>query len=108
MTTQTKTFIELSDIIGLRLECKSCGCALSIGEEKEGKTIVDGLFLMNNKTLMTCPTCGDVWMQTLDPNRLADTALKELIRKLCDFKKIEKGYGCAIALEIKQEDPDEQ
>jgi hypothetical protein len=106
MTTQTKTFIELSDIIGLKLECKNCGCALSVGEEKEGKTVVDGLLQMNNKTLMNCPTCGAVWMQTLDPNRLADTALKELIRKLFDFRKIEPSYGCSIALELKPEPPE--
>jgi hypothetical protein len=106
MTTQTKTFIELSDIIGLRLECKSCGCSLALGSAK-GREIVDSMLSMNNKTLMNCPTCNAVWMQTLNPNSLADTALKELVRKLCDFKKIEHNYGCAVSLEIKPEDSEE-
>jgi hypothetical protein len=107
MTTQTKTFIELSDIIGLRLECKSCGCSLALGSTK-GRETVDSLLSMGNKTLLNCPTCGAAWMQTLDPNRLADTALKELVRKLSDFKKIEHNYGCSVALEIKPEEDSEE
>jgi hypothetical protein len=103
MTTQTKTFIELSDIIGLRLECKSCGCSLALGSAK-GQEIVDSMLSMRNDTLLKCPTCGAGWMQTLNPNSLADTALKELVRKLSDFRKIEHNYGCSIALEIKQDD----
>ncbi len=34
MTEQTKRFIELADIIGLRLSCKQCGSSLSIPREK--------------------------------------------------------------------------
>lgn len=41
-------------------------------------------------------------MQTLDPTRLADTSLKELVRKMVDFKKVEKTYGCSISLELAQ------
>ena len=81
MTSQTKTFIELSDIIGLGLECKTCGCSLAIGAEKEGRTVDDSLFQMNSVTLIRCPTCGVVWMEAPDRNRLADTELKELARK---------------------------
>ena len=36
MTEQTKRFIELRDIIGLRFTCKQCGSALSVPREKIG------------------------------------------------------------------------
>jgi hypothetical protein len=106
MTTQTKTFIELSDIIGLRLECKACGCSLALGSGK-GQEIIDSMLSIRNNTLLNCPTCGAAWMQTLDPNRSADTALKELVRKLRDFKTIEPNYGCTVSLEIKPEESED-
>jgi hypothetical protein len=34
MTEQTKRFIELSDIVGLRLTCKQCGSSLSVPRDK--------------------------------------------------------------------------
>jgi hypothetical protein len=104
MTTQTKVFIELSDIIGLRLQCKACGCALSLGEA--GST-VDSLLAMNNVVLLKCPACPQTWMEAPDRQKLADTELKELARKFRDFLKLEGRYGCTLSLEIKQEDPEE-
>jgi hypothetical protein len=55
MTSQTQKFIELSDILALKLECKHCGSALAIpssrdmaGREDIGK-------------LSTCPVCRMPW-----------------------------------------------
>jgi len=55
MTTQTKKFIELSDILALRFECKECHSELLISSlrdiskrEQQGK-------------LNTCPVCRKEW-----------------------------------------------
>jgi len=33
MTTQTKKFIEIEDIVGIQIECKRCGVSLLVGGE---------------------------------------------------------------------------
>jgi hypothetical protein len=55
MTEETKKFIELSDVLALRLECRHCGSGLLISSgrdmmkrEEQGK--------LNN-----CPVCGREW-----------------------------------------------
>ena len=55
MTTQTKKFIELSDILALRFECKKCGSELLISSlrdisnrDEQGK-------------LSTYPVCRNPW-----------------------------------------------
>jgi hypothetical protein len=99
MTTQTKVFIELSDIIGLRLECKACGCALSLGADKDGETV--GIVLSANSPFMgKCPACGAPWTAAPNPAVMWDSDIKELFRKLRDLKKMEPGFGCSIALEL--------
>jgi hypothetical protein len=35
MTTQTKTFIELSDIIGIKVECGGCGSTVTLPIKRE-------------------------------------------------------------------------
>lgn len=102
MTIQTKTFIELSDIIGLRLECKSCGCSLLIETEQDSGTI-NNLMAANNSVLTKCPTCSHEWAQT-SRERLADSEAKEFFRALQTLKKLESHYGCVLSLEIKKED----
>ena len=51
MTIQTKHFIELSDIIALRLDCKNCFASLtcSRGDKIEAKL------------LRVCPQCNEPW-----------------------------------------------
>jgi hypothetical protein len=106
MTTQTKTFIELSDIIGMRLQCKKCGCALSLGPDKDGETM--GVVLSAASPVMgKCPACNAPWTQAPNPTVMWDSDIKELFRRLRSLKKMEDGFGCAIAIEIKQEEPDE-
>jgi len=97
MTTQVKTFIELSDIIGLRVECKKCGCALSVGRDKDNET-VGAVISANNDVLAKCPACHAAWTAAPNPTILWDSDIKELFRKLRDLKKMEAGYGCSLLL----------
>jgi hypothetical protein len=107
MTSQTKTFIELSDIIGMRLECKKCGCSLLLGPDRDGET-VGQVVSANNDVLAKCPACKTPWTAAPNPTVLWDSDIKELFRRLRDLKKMEAGFGCAIALEIKTEDTEEE
>ena len=101
MTTQTKIFIELADIIGLRLQCNTCKCSLAMETEDETGT-VNNLLAGNNTVLLKCPTCGANWTEPASRQAVADTSLKELFRKLQDVKRAERGFGCSITLEIAQ------
>ena len=56
MTTQTKTFIELSDILTLKFTCDDCGCTLSIPVSRDLSKSEE-----KNK-LDTCPMCRLPWL----------------------------------------------
>jgi hypothetical protein len=85
------------DIIGLRLECKNCGCSLSIGNA-EKELVVDDL-LSKSVTFSRCPTCQHPWSRS-EPQGWGDTELKAFFRTLRELRSLEKTYGCAIKLEI--------
>lgn len=56
MTTQTKVFIELSDILTLKFTCDDCGCTLSIPVTRDlSKT-------EESRKLDTCPMCRTQWV----------------------------------------------
>src|SRR5580700_4119964 len=104
MTSQTKKYIEFSDIIGLRLECKKCGCALLLGLEKDPPTVET--FLSNsNKVLSSCPTCGATWTGLPDGRLSFDSEIKDFFRRLRYVQNEESKFGCAVSLEIKNEKP---
>jgi hypothetical protein len=54
MTEQTKRFVELSDIAGLRFECShdSCGAELILPFKLES---------LRGEVLTKCPSCGREW-----------------------------------------------
>jgi hypothetical protein len=102
MTNLTKRFIELADIIGVRLECRKCGCALLLDLGREAAT-VENLLGAANKILCSCPACGTPWT-TLPDGRLAfDSELKDFFRRMCQIREIESKFGCTISLEIKDD-----
>jgi hypothetical protein len=103
MTSQTKKFIELSDISGLRLECKQCGCSLLIEIEREEGTI-ENLLAKNNNVLASCPTCGAEWAEFQRGTVMYDSEIKDFFRQLRDLRKLTSKFGCALTLEIKQEE----
>ena len=80
MTSQTQKFIELTDILSFRFECKNedCGATLSLPARKEiGPT----------HPLYKCPYCGSQWPmigQFSGPSRLGGEDFETLIRELMD------------------------
>lgn len=104
MTSETKRFIGVPDIIALRLECRSCGCSLLIDVSRDDGP-VQNLVLKENYTLSKCPTCGHPWTTTQIGGASGwDSEIKDFLRKMRELKKAEEKFGCAIALEIKNED----
>jgi len=92
MTSQTKKFIEVADIIGLRFECRNehCGASLTL-------TMLEAI--NRNSPLKECPNCGKQWA------RLTDADYQPVFQALVDnLRKIAAApIGCAFALEIKPE-----
>jgi hypothetical protein len=102
MTSQTKHFIELSDIVSLRLQCRNpkCDTSLLLGLDKtEGN--VSSLIALDNTVLMTCPGCGQAWMGS--GHLVFDSEIKKFLRLMGDVKRLESNFGCAMTLEIKAE-----
>ncbi len=89
--------MELADIIGLRLECKKCGCSLSLGNS-ENDAVVDQL-LNTAATLTRCPTCQNKWTEN-DHYSGGDSYIKQFFRNLRELRTMEKTFGCALKLEI--------
>jgi ribosomal protein S27E len=109
MTSQTKIFIELADIVGLRIECRKCGCSLLIGVESENENI-HNLLSPQNYLLAKCPTCDSEWTHfshaaAAHGSASFDSDIKKLFRILSEVRKIESKLGCALTLEIKNPKP---
>lgn len=107
MTAESKVFIELSDIIGLRLQCRNCGCSLLIDVTREDGPIND-LLSANSFLLSECPTCRTAWIAVNPAARAAGTAsfdaeFKKLFRTIRDLRKLLPNFGCSMTLEIKQQ-----
>jgi hypothetical protein len=105
MTTQSKVYIEISDIVALRLQCKSCGCSLTLGTESESDA-VGNLLGANNQILQTCPACRIAWNGPAMANSPFDSELKELFRQLRNLKTLEPKLGYRISLEINAREED--
>lgn len=92
MTSQTKKFIEISDMVGLRFECKNpqCGVSLSLPMQ-QGVSRTD--------TLQRCPHCGKAWTMFED----SDYAVQ--FKRLLDLLRAisEAPLGCRFSFEIKPE-----
>lgn len=54
MTSQTKNYIELADVLAIRCECKHCGATLSLPLLREIRT----------DRLHNCPNCNEPWSQS--------------------------------------------
>jgi hypothetical protein len=98
MTSQTRTFIEMSDIVALRLECKQCHCSLLITADTEDKTF-SALVDKYNAVLSKCPTCGTAWTQFNAPLGAFDHEIKEFFRAMAYLRKIEGNLGCKLPFE---------
>jgi len=98
MTSQTKHYIELPDILAIRFECKDCGSAVSLPISPN----------MSFSRLSTCPNCGRSWlliMQTSMEPVLKEcaAAIQEATAKLKQHQSIleASGFkGFSLSLEI--------
>jgi transcription elongation factor Elf1 len=97
MTEETKKFIELSDVLSLRLECRHCGSGLSISScrdmmrrEEQGK-------------LSNCPVCGREWASIGGSS--CEMTIAQFVDCLNKLRGTLKSFpaGFLLTLEIKNE-----
>jgi|SRR5579872_1749796 len=96
MTSQTKKFIELSDIIALRLECKNQECKA---------TLITSARDFRKGTLNACPVCKEPW--AIVNGGSCELAVSDFMQA---FHKLESMLcagnfpaGFSLMLEIKEE-----
>jgi hypothetical protein len=103
MTSQTKQFIEISDIVGVEFRCKHCDVSVVVGQ-KALPTAVDTY----SEMLHECPTCKRGWTVTKQNYPLQtgfDTQVKKFLRMLAEIAQLQEHLGCELRLEISAEDP---
>jgi hypothetical protein len=101
MTTQTKKFIELADMLALHFSCKNCDATLTVSIDREfGKKEEFGL-------LNTCPVCKNPWASVNGSS--CEASIKEFVdafRKLSLTLGPQAGAfpaGFSLTLEVKAE-----
>jgi hypothetical protein len=87
MTSQTKHYIEVADILGLRCECKECHTALALP-----------LATDVGKSLLTCPRCGKGWAR--QANSTSEILIEEFARKVEQLANTLPHLGFILLLEI--------
>jgi hypothetical protein len=100
VTSQTKHFIELSDIVGIQLECKNPKCSVSL--LASGGSI-ETVSSQGDMTLSRCPTCNHPWtVPSSYPTQMGyDAEIKKLLRMMETIRSIEDKLGCLLRFEIK-------
>ncbi len=101
MTSQTKYYVELSDILAVRCECKHCHATVSLPFGRDVRT--EGLY--------SCPGCNGPWTK-LGPgeNRSIDSSVRTFVDSMNKFREIlqranelqGKG-GFVLSLEVRME-----
>jgi hypothetical protein len=103
MTSQTKHFIELSDIVSLQLKCRNpnCNTSLLVGLDKaEGN--LSSLLAIDNQVLAQCPGCGREWMGGGPQGGMTfESEIKKMLRQMSDVKRLDQHFGCSMTFEIK-------
>jgi ribosomal protein S27AE len=105
MTSQTQTFIELSDILSVRVECGKCQSTVTIPITRE----------MNLGGMRRCSNCGNAWLaveMTSIEEQVKDCAatIRATVDELRNWHKTlatmgSKGFS--LTLEIQPEPPEE-
>jgi Zn-finger nucleic acid-binding protein len=91
MTSRTKTYIDLADFVGLRLECEDCGTALDLPMTRS-----------TNGIPLACPNCKGLWFdQASNPRVDARIAgFVEQFRALRNSLSTENRSGVRFGLTI--------
>jgi hypothetical protein len=87
MTSQTKHYIEVSDILSVRCDCKHCGASLSLPLSRDV-----------GKSLLVCPQCNKGWAR-LD-NSTEETLISEFALKVEKLVSSLPRLGFNLLLEI--------
>jgi len=99
MTAQLKHFIDISDIVSLRMQCRHCEATLSLPISEK----------MEVQPLRTCPSCNEPWASLPSGNTIENpiTDLAKAIKVLERVKQARDEWakdpnrGFSISLEIK-------
>jgi hypothetical protein len=98
MTSETKHFIQLSDIVALCFTCKHCGISLHLGLDK-----------FQPGVLHNCPNCHRDWaavrMDTPGIGRNYESNFSQFVGAIHDLEKLTgdtSPVGFGVSLEIKQ------
>lgn len=101
MTSQTKRYIELSDVLALRFTCKGCGSALDIPISKPLNGRED------KEKLNTCPVCLQRWALRNEGNyHPAIAGFTTALKTLSDVLNMGE-VGFSLTIEVKDEKPKE-
>ncbi|MGD0158494.1 MAG: hypothetical protein ABSB50_20580 [Terracidiphilus sp.] len=87
MTSQTKHYIELSDILSVRCDCKECGASLSL---PLASNLADALF--------KCPKCGKSWVRF--QGGTYELTIATFMKSLEDLKGLLPNAGFNLHFEI--------
>jgi hypothetical protein len=101
MTSHTKRYIEIEDVLTLKLICKECGSSLEIPVTRDIGRSQD-LFKLD-----VCPICKSSWPESAESSIQPEisglsTALKKLREKLKS-----PHIGVMLTLEVAEETPKE-
>ncbi len=97
MTSQFKTYIDLADILTLRLDCRECACTLTIPISRD-LTAREEAFKLNE-----CPMCRAPWA-TLN-NSMYQPIIAEFTDKLKRLKNTLENAPLGFRLSIEISDP---
>ena len=99
MTSQTKKFIEIEDIIGIQIECKKCHISLLVSGDTM-RSLSDA----HNDALYRCPSCHADWTAPMGSTLSGyDDEVKKFMRMLDKMSGINERLGCQIRFEVKDE-----
>ena len=90
MTAQFKYFIELSDIIGIRCECKNPECRATL------LLPLDDM----REALISCPKCKQGWTRFVGST--FELEVKRYLEELEKLKEMAKHLGFTLTFEIDQ------
>lgn len=100
MTSQTKHYVYLSDVVALRGECGRCGATLSLPIN---------LTPMRVEGLRVCPSCNEPWAQSNGSS--IEPSIKEFVDKLRQLgdaaermnKLVTGDGGFSLSLEVRHD-----
>ncbi len=97
MTSQTKKFIELADLLGLRFQCNECKASLFLPLTKD----------VNASRLRSCPHCNHPWLAvtngTSGTSVYSDVSnLVDAVGRLASRFDGSSGFpvGCSMLVEV--------